>query len=213
MPLPAVLSLRQQASLPGSAHDGRMILLKWLLPLLAAAMTLTILIWPLLKAQEFSFLLAKDAVMKAGERLRVDRARYSGETARGEPFVITADGAVQRSSSVRQVEMRGLAASLTGKDGPAMLTAPTGRYFLDSDKLLVGGPVKMTSKSGYSLDSNDISVDLGERRINTTQKVSGTLPMGSFRSDKLSGDLDGRTLVLEGHVHLRIWGRKGRGRR
>jgi lipopolysaccharide export system protein LptC len=102
----AEMTARQRAALPGSRHDSLMGVLKWLLPILALALLVTIVAWPLAKVQEFSFLLAKDKVAAAGERLRVDRAVYRGETEKGEPFVIRAAGAVQRSSAARRRSLK-----------------------------------------------------------------------------------------------------------
>ena len=210
--LPKPLTARQRAALPGARIDGIMGALKWALPGAAVALTLAIIILPLTKVREFSFLLAKDQVGMATERLRVDRARYRGEAARGEPFEISAASAVQRSSAVREVEMRGLVARLQGQDGPATVTAPTARYYLDSDLLRVNGPVELRSVSGYSLDSRDVAVDLARRQVVAHDGVRGQLPIGSFRADRLDGDLAGRRVVLDGHVHLRINGKRGTGR-
>jgi lipopolysaccharide export system protein LptC len=209
----AEMTARQRAALPGSPHDSLMSLLKWLLPILALALLVTIVALPLAKVQEFSFLLAKDKVAAAGERLRVDRAVYRGETEKGEPFVIRAAGAVQRSSAEPVVEMTGLSARLIGGEGPADVSAPSGRYYLDEDRLTVAGPVIARSRSGYSLDSAEIAIDLRGRRIATAQPVSGRLPIGSFRAGSLNADIAGRTMVLAGGVHLRISGRKGRAAR
>ena len=41
------LTARQRLALPGSAHDRRMTLLKWLLPTLAGLLLAAIVIWPL----------------------------------------------------------------------------------------------------------------------------------------------------------------------
>ena len=101
----AALTARQYAARPGSRHDTVMTLLKWLLPALAVAVLATIVIWPLTKVNEFSFLLAKDKVGMAAERLRIDNAVYRGITEKGEAFVISAKGAVQRSSAVAIVEL------------------------------------------------------------------------------------------------------------
>lgn len=204
------LSRRQRAALPGSRHDHVIGVLKWLLPLLALAVLVSIVVWPLAKAQEFSFLLAKDKIGSATERLRVDRAEYRGETARGEAFSIRAAGAVQQSSAVQIVELTGLTADLAMAEGPAKVTAPSGRYFLDSDKLQINGPVDLTSQGGYSLDSATVDIDLNSRAVTTEAPVSGRLPMGSFRADRLSADIQGRNVVLEGRVHLRIHGAAGR---
>lgn len=210
-PSAASLTRRQRAALPGSAHDARMTLLKWLLPAAAFGVGMTILIWPLFSVQEFSFLLAKDKVAMSRERLRVDRAEYRGQTTAGEAFAISAGNAVQKSSAVPIVELTRLEASLDGRDGPARVSAPAGRYFLNEDRLEVTGPVRLRADGGYSLDAETVFVDLKRRRVNTQTPVAGRLPMGNFRADRMAGDLAGRSVTLEGNVHLRINQRGGRG--
>lgn len=205
------LSRRQLAALPGSAHDRRMATLKWLLPSLAFVLGITILVWPLVGAQEFSFLLAKDQVQVARERLRVNRAEYRGKTAAGEAFAISAGSAVQKSSAVPVVELTALNARLDGKDGPATVSAPSGRYFLNEDRLEVAGPVKLRSDGGYSLDAETVFIDLERRTVKTDAPVSGRLPMGVFRANRMAGDLAGKRVTLAGNVHLRINQRGGRG--
>lgn len=204
------LTARQRLALPGSAHDQRMTLLKWLLPTLAGLLLAAIVIWPLSSVQEFSFLLAKDRVAVATERLRVDRALYRGETARGEAFVIEAQSALQKSSAVPEVDLKGLSASLDSREGLAKVTAPGGRYFLETDVLRVMGPVKLTSDAGYTVDTGTVDVNLDARTVMSREAVSGRLPIGSFSADRLSADVHGRVVVLEGRAHLRIKGRAGR---
>ncbi len=208
-----VLTDRQRAALPGSRHDQVMGLFKWLLPVLAVVVLGGIIAWPLAKVQEFSFLLAKDKVGMAHERLRLDNAVYRGETTRGEAFEIRAGGAVQRSSAVPVVELVDLTAKLAMADGPATVTAPSGRYFLDTEKLQINGPVKLDSTAGYSLDSTTVDVDLNSRSVSTDAAVTGTLPIGTFRAGQMQGDVQGRRIILDHGVHLRIFGRAGRGGR
>jgi len=205
------MTRRQRAALPGSAHERRMTVLKWLLPAAAFVIGMAILIWPLLSAQEFSFLLAKDQVKVARERLRVNRAEYRGKTQAGEAFAISAGSAVQKSSAVPIVELTTLDATLAGRDGPAQVSAPSGRYFLNEDRLEVAGPVKLRSDGGYSLDAQTVFVDLKRRRVNTQTPVVGRLPMGNFRADRMTGDLAGQSVRLDGNVHLRINQRGGKG--
>lgn len=188
-----------------------MTVLKWLLPAAAFVIGMAILIWPLLSVQEFSFLLAKDQVAVSRERLRVNRAEYRGKTAAGEAFAISAGSAMQKSSAVPIVELVTLQARLDGRDGPAQVSAPSGRYFLDEDRLEVAGPVKLRADGGYSLDADTVFVDLKRRQVNTQSPVTGTLPMGDFSADRMSGDLAGQSVRLDGNVHLRINQRGGRG--
>jgi lipopolysaccharide export system protein LptC len=207
----AELTSRQRAALPGSSKDRIFGLLKIALPAAAVVVLATIIAWPLVSAQEFSFLLAKDQVEMATERLRINNAVYRGETARGEAFVISAGGAVQRSSALPIVELTKLSAKLKMADGPATVTAPAGRYFMETDMLQISGPVRFDSAAGFSLDSQTVNVDLNQRTVVTDQPVTGVLPIGSFRSQSLSADIQGSKVILDGGVHLRINGRAGKG--
>ena len=203
-PISAGHTARQIAARPGSRHDKVMQLLKWLLPALALAVLATIVIWPLTKVNEFSFLLAKDNVGMAAERLRIDNAVYRGETNKGEAFVISAQGAIQRSSTVAVVTLTGLQAKLAMIEGPAKVTAPSGRYFIETDRLQVAGPVRLDSAAGYTLDSATVDIDLNTRRVTTDQPVKGNLPFGAFRAGRFQGDIQGRRVILDGGMHLRI---------
>ena len=203
---------RRRAALPGSSRDAVVTVLKLLLPGLAVALLALIVIWPLTSAREFSFLLSKDKVAMAKDRLRLDNAVYRGQTAKGQPFVIKAGGAVQRSSAVPVVELSNLAATLTMDDGPARVVAPSGRYDMDADTLDIAGPVRVDGDAGYSLDSQAVRISLIQRTVKTAEPVRGTLPLGAFRADALDADIAGRLVVLTGRVHLRIAGRSARRR-
>ncbi len=207
-----MLSARQRAALPGGRHDVVVGVLKLALPAGALAVAAAIVILPLTKVQEFSFLLAKDKVAMAKERLRIDHAVYRGQTARGEAFVISARGAVQRTSAVPIVELSRMTAELTGgNDGPATVTAPSGRYNLDSDMLTIAGPVVLDSAAGYTVDAPSVQVSLADRTVATDGAVTGTLPMGSFSANRLRADIQGKVLVLDHGAHLHIKRQRGRG--
>ena len=204
------LEQRRRAALPGGRYDVFVGVLKVALPLLALGLLALIVIWPLTSAREFSFLLSKDKVAMAKDRLRLDNAVYRGATAKGQAFVIRAGGAVQRTSSVPIVEMTSLTATLDMADGPARVTAPSGRYDMDRDRLNLAGPVRVDGEAGYTLDSQAVEVSLLDQTVRTDRPVRGTIPLGSFRADRLQADIGGRTMVLQGRVHLRINRRSAR---
>lgn len=195
---------RQRAALPGGGWDRLVAVAKVALPAAAAALLVAIVVWPLVSAREFSFLLAKDKVAMSKERLRTDTAVYRGETAAGDPFVIHAAGAVQRSSAVPVVELMALTADVGFSGGSAQVTAPGGRYEIDHDLLVVRGPVRMHSSTGYSLDGDEIRVSLLDRTVATDRPVRGTIPLGTFRADAMRGDIDGKRVRLTGATHLHI---------
>lgn len=200
----AAVDARARAALPGGTWDRVVGLIKVVFPLLAALLLATIIVWPLLQAQEFSFLLSKDKVAMSKERLRTDTAVYRGQTGNGQPFEIRAAGAVQKSSAVPVVELSRLSADVKMDDGPARVTAPGGRYEIDHDLLVIAGPVKLDSAAGYSLNGADVRVSLLERTVMTDLPVTGTVPLGTFRANSLRADIGGRRVMLGGGTHLHI---------
>ncbi|MFN7175621.1 MAG: LPS export ABC transporter periplasmic protein LptC [Thermaurantiacus sp.] len=202
---------RRQAMLPGSARDTWISVLRVALPA-AAVMLFAVILWlPLTANQEFSFLLSKDTTAAAGERLLAQEARYRGETDNGEPFELRAERAVQQTSTVPVVMLTGLSARIERADGEARVTAPSGNYNLDTQMIGISGPVEVRSESGFSLDSAAIIVDLNRRTVTTDEAVTGAVPLGTFRADSFAADIEGRRVVMEGGVRLRMAPGSGRG--
>jgi lipopolysaccharide export system protein LptC len=195
---------RRRSMLPGGTRDVLVTTAKWVLPAASLLLFAVLVLLPLSASQEFSFLLSKDNAARAGERMRIEAATYRGETLRGEPFEIVAQSGVQKSSAVPVVMLRGLSARLDQQEGPATVSAPSGAFFIEENRLVVDGPVVARSASGFSLDGNDITVSIAENRVSTDAPVSGTLPMGTFRADRFSADIQGREVRLDGGVRLRI---------
>jgi len=199
-----VNAIRARAALPGGGWDRFVAVVKVALPAAALVLLATIIVWPLTSAREFSFLLAKDKVAMSKERLRTDSAMYRGQTQNGQPFEIRAGGAVQRSSAVPVVELSRLSADVKLDDGPASVTAPSGRYEIDHDLLVIAGPVKMDSAAGYTLNGADVRVSLLDKSVITDVPVTGTLPLGTFRGNSLRADIGGKRVMLGGGTHLHI---------
>ncbi len=200
----AVPTSRQRAALPGSPYDRLVSVVKILLPVAALAVFAACLIWPLTARQEFSFILSKDRVAEANERLRVSRAKYRGEDSKGQAFEITAASAVQKSSDVPIVELRDIAATLNATDGPVHATAQAGRYDMEHDRITAEGPVNIDSADGSLIRTRDVSLDMASRVVTGDQGVSGKLRLGTFRAERLRADVTGRVVKLEGRVHLHI---------
>src|SRR3546814_7012412 len=93
------LTARQQSALPGTGYHKVVRTAKWLRPTLAGVVGVAMLAWPVMGGHDFSFVLAKDRVAIASERLKIAQAVYRGEDRRGQPFVISAGSAVQQTRS------------------------------------------------------------------------------------------------------------------
>jgi len=190
--------------MPGSSHDRVVAVSRFVLPVLVGVLTAFLVTAPLTTAGEMSFLLDKNKVEVARERLRLQSATYRGEDDRARPFALTAGSAVQKSSTESVVQLNQLAAQMTLADGPARLRANTGRYDLNSQKLAIDGPVLFRTANGYDLKTHDATLDLKTRRMASDGAVTGQVPQGHFSADAMQADLDSHTVMLDGNARLRI---------
>ena len=146
----------------------------------------------------------EESIRVAKERLKIQRARYRGADAKGQPFILNAGSAVQRSSAEPVVEINDLAAQIGLQDGPATLTAPTGRYDMESERMKVDGPIAFRGPNNYTLDTQDAVVDLKSRKLRSENAVTGTVSQGRFSADRLDADLEERTVTLRGNARLHV---------
>ena len=119
---------RQNWAAPGSRHDRLVGLARVALPMAIGVLAAFLVMAPLTTAGDVSFVLDKNKVEVAQERMRLTAAQYRGQDAKGQPFQLNAGSAVQKSSAEPIVQLRSLTAGITLSDGPARLAAERGRY-------------------------------------------------------------------------------------
>ncbi len=201
---------RQRWAAPGSRHDWMIRFSRIILPSGVGVLAAILILAPLSARGDISFVLAKDSVALAKERMRLTAATYRGEDGKGQPFVLRAGSAVQTSSLDPVVRLGDLSANIALADGPATLKADAGRYDMNRETLMVDGPISFTAADGFRLDTRDVAVGLKTRKLASGGPVSGRLPIGSFTANQISADLSSRTVVLEGRVRLHITQRRGK---
>lgn len=195
---------RRRMAMPGSSWDRFTRFMKRALPVAAGLVLLVLLVLPLAEDREFSFILSKDRVDMAGDRMRVENAVYRGEDDEGRPFRVSAARGLQTSSADPRVALSDLTARLQMAEGVATVTAPRGLYNMESERVRVSGPVLVERPDGYRMTTADVVVDLKTRRVYGDGRISGAVPLGRFSADELAADIDERRLVLEGNTKLRI---------
>jgi lipopolysaccharide export system protein LptC len=196
--------VKQRWAVPGSAHDRIVRWSKILLPSAVGVLIAVLMLAPLDKHGDVSFILDKKKVENAPERMRVETARYVGADDKGQKFEITANRAIQHSSEVPIVDVEGMFAQLALANGPLMILANQGRYDLDSQKVDVNGPVRVVGPDGYRLETRDVRVDLKSRQLASSGPVAGQMRLGQFQAGRLQADLGSRTVVLNGGARLKI---------
>lgn len=189
---------------PGSSHDRNVRVARVALPAFVGALAAILAIAPLTQRAELSFVLSKDRVAMAKERLRVTEARYRGQDDKGQGFVLNAGSAVQATSREPVVQLGNLSAELSSATGAATITAPRARYNLDSEKLDVNGPLTYESADGYKLSMSNVGADLNTRQLSSASPVTGEMPLGRFSAGNIRADLGARTVTLGGRARLHI---------
>lgn len=197
-------TMRRLWAAKGSSHDRVVRILRIGLPLVIGVVAAVLVFSPFTQRSEVSFLLAKDKVEVAKERMRVTRAEYRGQDSRGRPFALIAGSAVQKSSAEPVVRMTDLSGAIRLEDGPATIAAEHARYNMDTEKVSVPGTVLVKSADGYRIVADDVALDLRTRILRGDSGVEGTLNIGRFSANQLYADLDKRTVRLSGDARLRI---------
>ncbi len=198
-------SARQIWARPNGAHDRLMRLARIGLPIGIGALAAFLVFAPMTSPNgDVSFVLAKDSVSMARERMRVTDATYRGEDSKGRPFEIKAGSAVQKSSQDPVVKLSDLMARIQMEEGPATLSANAGRYDMDREVVQVDGPLIFQTADGYRVEASDVAVGLKSRKLASGGAVHGQLPLGTFSAGRIRANLEQRTVTLEGRARLHI---------
>jgi lipopolysaccharide export system protein LptC len=195
---------RRHWARPGGRHDRLVARLKNWLPMAVGVLAALLVTAPFTGGDKVSFVLDKNKVEVAKERMRVSEALYRGEDSKGQPFSLRAGSAVQKSSREPIVDLSDMSARILMREGPAVLNARKGRYDMDKERVAVDGPVQFEAAGGYRLTTRDVGIDLKTRRMQSAGRVDGRIPIGTFSGDHLEADLGARTVTLNGRASLRI---------
>ena len=141
--------------------------------------------------------------------LAMVRPRLTGQDAKGNPFVITADRAVQDAKNPKRATLEKVEADLSMDRGQWLnADAAHGQVDMDVGSLELNGGINVFSDQGYELHTPSASVDLKKGLVHGREQVTGHGPLGDLRADQFAFDRDNRLLTLDGHVRMTIVGSK-----
>jgi len=133
------------------------------------------------------------------------KPRLTGNDDKGNPFVITADAAIQDARNPKRARLRNLEADLAlGKASWVNARAKQGMVDLAAGMLELSGGIDLYSASGYELHTQSATVDLGQNLLHGHTEVAGHGPVGDFTADQFHADRDKNQLLLTGHVHMTL---------
>lgn len=178
------------------------------LPVLALAVMGVVLAYALYPRTDRMSLSYETANGVQGD-LSMVRPRLSGTDSKGNPYLITAEKAVQQGRNVRKVALTGVDADLQYEGGRwANASAGTGFVDLDTKVLTLGKGLAIFTDSGYEIHTDTAVADLNQNTIISNTKVNGQGPMGTFSASSFVLNRQTRHLTLQGDVHTKFYPKK-----
>lgn len=178
-------------------------LMKRALPIAAGAILLVILIYALLPRASDRITLTAERMGLIKNDLTMVKPRLSGTDDNGNPFVITAEKAVQDPKHLHHTHMMKIEADMTMDNGGWLnADAESGFFNMDTSMLKLTGGIAVYSDSGYELHTENVDVDLKKGLFHGPGTVTGHGPFGTMRADRFEADRVKQLLHLNGNVHM-----------
>lgn len=178
--------------------------MKLLLPALAAALVLLVVVWPQISLDEDRFRLSMSRLTPdQAESLTMLNARFQGTDERDRPYTITADMATQDSRNPELVKLELPKADMTLEDGTWLaLTARRGEYHRASQLLDLVGAVSLFHDNGFELRTERARIDLANGSATGGQKVIGQGTEGSITGEGFQVLDRGARIIFTGESRL-----------
>jgi lipopolysaccharide export system protein LptC len=199
---------RRRATASEAERYSRFVsIMKRALPLAAAALVAAVLVYALQPRQERSGRVAMtfQRLGLVNDDLAMLKPRLTGTDDQGDPYVVTADDAIQDKSDSKRAVLRNVQGDVTLKDGTWISTiAPRGIIDARQRHLALKGPIAVYSDSGYELHTASADVDMRKALILGNDPVNGQGTFGIFRADRFKLDRHSRQVFLYGNVRMSI---------
>jgi lipopolysaccharide export system protein LptC len=201
-------SARRRTSAREAERYSRFVtIMKRALPLAAAALIAAVLIYALEPRQERSGRVAMtfQRLGIVNDDLAMLKPRLSGADDQGDPYVVTAEEAIQDKNDSKRATLKNIQGDVTLKDGTWISAlAPKGLLDAKNHRLALLGPIALYSDSGYELHTASARINMRDATIVGDEAVNGQGPYGIFRADHFKLERRTRQIFLTGNVRMTI---------
>ena len=179
-------SARSRGSLSDAQRYTRFVtIMKRTLPLAAGAILVAVIAYSMQPRQQQGVPFTFQSIGKIDNDLAMIKPRLTGQDASGNPFVVTADVAIQDPKNTRRARLKNIEADLTLKNNQWLTaTAITGTVDTNANKLWLEGPIALFSDDGYELHTRGAFIDLNKGIVYGQTAISGQGPLGTMRADR-----------------------------
>src|SRR5689334_14614420 len=190
-------------------YSRYVVLMKRLLSLGAFLIIATVLAFFFVQRMPRQLQMSYERLGRIENDLTMVKPRLAGADTKGNPFVITADSAVQDAHNPKKASLKNLEADLTvDKQNWINARAHAGMVDMDSGALELRGGIDVFTATGYELHTASASANLKQSVIHGHETVTGQGPQGTLRADEFHADRATNLLTLSGHVQMTLMGTK-----
>jgi lipopolysaccharide export system protein LptC len=188
-------------------------LMKRALPIAASLLIGAVLVFSFIPRQSDKITMAYQQLGRIDNDLAMIKPRLSGTDANGNPFVITADVAVQDARHTRRARLKNIQADMS-LDAQRWVnaSADAGLFDMTAGSLALTGGISVFSDSGYELHTEDGTFNLRTGVFRGPHEVKGQGPLGNFRADRFELWRTTRQVLLAGNVHMTMYVQNSKGK-
>jgi len=178
-------------------------LMKRALPLAAAIILAAVLVYSFIPRQPDRVTMTFQSRGVFENDLSMIKPRLTGVDDDGNPFVITADIAIQEPKNIHRGRMKNIQADMTLDNGRWLNTTATeGAFDMDAGTLKLRKGIALFTDDGYELHTASVDVDMKNGQFHGPGTVTGHGPFGTMRADRFEVDHKKQLLHLAGNVHM-----------
>ncbi len=199
MPRPRPLS-----ALAGRGHTSFVGVMKIVLPAVATAIVLLVVVWPQFRAHDEGFRVGLANITQEDvQNLRMLNPRYQGMDKRGEPFTVTAKTAIKKNPQSDVVELdHPMADIMLNRGNWVALKGDSGVYREQDQQLDLIGNVQLYQDDGYEFETLAAHVNLADNTADGDDPVHGQGPAGDIHSEGFRVLDKGQSILFTGKAHL-----------
>lgn len=179
--------------------------MKFVLPLIALGTVAAVIAWPQLSKRHKLIGLSISGVDSTNSALVMNNPRFRGSDADGQPYVVTADRAIQDPKDDKLVTLDRVQADITmGTGAWWSLTADTGLYNGTAHLLDLYGNINVYGDGGSEMHGITAEVNLQTKVVSSDDKVWGQSEFGQIRANGMRIYDKGKVIVFINGVKTTI---------
>lgn len=189
----------------GGRHSRRVDRLRFILPITALMMLITVMAWPWLNGGYHGFIVPvfNQAIGASSDPMRMHKPRYVGLTEKEDPYEVTAVSAFLDPGNPERIHLDQLKAIVERADAEnVQLRADEGLYYRDLGTLDLEGDLILHFGEAYIFNTAKARVNFDRGEVIGQTPVTGEGPMGTLAADRFNISDDGNALTFKGHVQV-----------